>query len=75
MNPFGVFLGVVGVMVFLAALFDAAWLMDSARGRFFASLLSPIGARILYAVIGLIALGMGVLLIFGAAPEGSVFAP
>ena len=69
MNPCGVAMCVIGLMVLVGALSDADWLMDTSRARFISNLLTPMGARIFYIIIALIALLLGASMLFGPGSE------
>ncbi len=65
MNLFGLFFVAVGVFPLLGGVCDWEWFMNSRKARFIVTILSRNGARIFYAVLGIVIVIFGILVTMG----------
>jgi hypothetical protein len=65
MNPLGLILVAIGIFPILAAIYDWEWFMNSSKARIFVAILSRIGARVFYGILGLALVTFGVLYTLG----------
>jgi hypothetical protein len=64
MNPGGLFLVAAGVFSICGAVFDWDWFINSSKARFFVAILGRGGARIFYALLGIVIAVFGALVTF-----------
>lgn len=71
MNPFGLVLVAAGLFSICGAAFDWDFFINSRKARFFVSTLGRKGARIFYAVLGLVVLVLGALITAGILQDAT----
>ena len=71
MNPLGLILVAAGLFSICGAAFDWDFFINSRKARFFVSILGRTGARIVYAVLGLVIVVLGALITLGILKDAS----
>ena len=64
MNPVGLIFVAAGVFSICGAAFDWDWFINSRKARFFVATFGRTGARILYALLGIVITILGALITF-----------
>ena len=71
MNPFGLILVAAGLFAICGAAFDWDFFINSRKARFFVSILGRMGARIFYAILGLVIVVLGALITAGILKDAT----
>ena len=64
MNASGIILVLIGLFSIVCSVFDFEWFMNHRKARFFVKIFTRNGARIFYAILGLVISTIGILLFF-----------
>ena len=71
MNPVGLILVAAGLFSICGAAFDWDFFINSRKARFFVSILGRTGARIFYAILGLVIVVLGALITLGILKDAT----
>jgi small neutral amino acid transporter SnatA (MarC family) len=71
MNPLGLILVAGGLLSICGAAFDWDFFINSRKARFFVSTFGRTGARIFYAILGLVIMVLGVLISMGILKDAT----
>tara|TARA_B100000609_G_scaffold70592_1_gene56118 strand:- start:135 stop:344 length:210 start_codon:yes stop_codon:yes gene_type:complete len=64
-NAFGLLIVAAGLFSFCGAAFNWDWFFNSRKARFFVAIIGRTGARIFYALLGLVIAILGILMTLG----------
>ena len=71
MNPFGLILVAAGLFSICGAVFDWDFFINSRKARFYVSIFGRVGARIFYAILGLVIVILGALITLGILKDAT----
>ena len=71
MNPLGLILVAAGLISICGAAFDWDFFINSRKAQFFVSILGRTGARVFYAILGLVIIVLGVLTTLGILKDAA----